>query len=212
MSEAVAERRALKDRILEVALLHAAFDGWSRKTLLHAASDAGVDAPTARRLFPRGGDSLVEWLDDWADRQMLEAAATEDLGALPVRRRIAWLVRHRLEPLGHHREAMRRAAVAHGLPTNLVTASRSVWRTVDRIWEAAGLGGTPGEGFSYYSRRATLAAVLVGTFLYWLEDQSESFADTWAFLDRRIEDVMRIGQARSWLEGFLGRRPKAAAT
>jgi ubiquinone biosynthesis protein COQ9 len=107
---------------------------------------------------------------------------------------------------------MRRAAVAHGLPTNLVTASRSVWRTVDRIWEAAGLGGAPGEGFSYYSRRATLAAVLVGTFLYWLEDQSESFADTWAFLDRRIEDVMRMGQARTWLEGLLGRRPKAAAT
>ena len=67
----------------------------SGKTLLHAASDAGVDAPTARRLFPQGGDSLVEWLDDWADRQMLEAAAPEDLGALPVRRRIAWLVRER---------------------------------------------------------------------------------------------------------------------
>lgn len=210
MSEAVAERRELKDRVLEAALLHAAFDGWSRKTLAHAASDAGLDAASARRLFPQGGDSLIEWLDDWADRRMLEAAASEDLSALPVRRRIAWLVRHRLEPLGHHREAMRRAAVAHGLPTNLVTTSRSLWRTVDRIWEAAGLGGSPGEGFSYYSRRATLAAVLLATFLYWLEDQSESFADTWAFLDRRIEDVMRFGSIRARFEGLLGRRSRPA--
>ena len=71
MSEAVEERRALKDKLLEAALLHAAFDGWSRRTLLNAAKDAGVDPATARRLFPHGGDSLLEWLDDWADRQML---------------------------------------------------------------------------------------------------------------------------------------------
>ena len=43
MSEAVEERRALKDKLLESALLHAAFDGWSRRTLLNAAKDAGVD-------------------------------------------------------------------------------------------------------------------------------------------------------------------------
>ena len=33
MSEAIEERRALKDRVLEAALPHAAFDGWSRRTL-----------------------------------------------------------------------------------------------------------------------------------------------------------------------------------
>ncbi len=32
MSEAMEERRAAKDRVLEAALMHAAFDGWSRKT------------------------------------------------------------------------------------------------------------------------------------------------------------------------------------
>ena len=75
MTDALAERRALKDRLLEAALLHAAFDGWSRRTLINAAADAGLDAATARRLFPQGGDSLLAWLDDWADRRMLEALA-----------------------------------------------------------------------------------------------------------------------------------------
>ena len=212
MSEAVAERRALKDKLLESALLHAAFDGWSRRTLLNAAKDAGVDAGTARRLFPRGGDSLLEWLDDWADRQMLAATKGEDLAQLPVRRRIARLARARLEALGQHREALRRAAVAHLLPGNVLGSGRSLWQTVDRMWQAAGLGGDPAEGFSYYSRRATLAGVLTATFLYWLQDQSDGFAETWAFLDRRIDDVMRFGQASSRFTSMFGRggRPASA--
>ena len=213
----LAERREFRDRLLEAALAHAAFDGWSRRTLLNAAVDAGIDAGTARRLFPRGGDGLLAWLDDWADRRMLAAVAGEELDRLPVRRRIARLVRARLEPLEAHREAMRRAALANGvLPGNLAASGRAVWRTADRMWEAAGLAG-PGaaaEGFSHYSRRATLAAVLAATFLYWLEDRSDGSADTWAFLDRRIEGVMRIGKARSRIEGWLGPfsgRPRAPA-
>jgi len=101
MSEAMNERRALKDRVLEAALAHAAFDGWSRRTLVNGARDAGVDQPTADRLFPRGGDSLLEWLDDWADRRMLEAAGDAGAGGgFSVRRRIAGLIRARLQALG----------------------------------------------------------------------------------------------------------------
>lgn len=206
VGDPLVERRDLRDRILEAALAHAAFDGWSRRTLVNAAADAGIEPGAARRLFPRGGDGLLAWLDDWADRRMLAAVAGEELTRLPVRRRIARLVRARLEPLENHREAMRRAALANGLsPGKLAASSRAVWRTADRTWEAAGLGGAgaAAEGFSHYSRRATLAAVLGATFLYWLEDRSDGSADTWAFLDRRIEDVMRIGKARSRLEGWL---------
>jgi ubiquinone biosynthesis protein COQ9 len=132
-----------------------------------------------------------------------------------VRRRIALLVRTRLELLTPHREAIRRAAVARGLPANLAGSGRALWHTVDLMWRAAGLGGDPKEGFSYYSRRASLGGVLLTTFLYWLDDQSEGCADSWAFLDRRIEDVMRVGRARAELErraGWLfGHRPDAAA-
>lgn len=213
MHDALGERRELKDRVLEAALLHAAFDGWSRRTLVNAASDVGVDPATARRLFPQAGDSLLDWLDDWADRRMLESLSGEELQRLPVRQRIARLVRARLEPLTPHREAIRRAAVAAGMPSNVAQAGQGLWRTVDRIWQAAGMGGDPREGFSYYSRRATLAAVLLATFFYWLDDQSEDCADSWAFLDRRIEDAMRVGRARSQLErwfGRLGGRPRAS--
>ncbi|MEZ5863662.1 MAG: COQ9 family protein [Geminicoccaceae bacterium] len=208
--DAVAGRVAEKDAILEAALGHAAFDGWSRRTLLQAASEVGIDKATARRLFPQGGDSLLAWLDDWADRKMLEAAEPAGLATLPVRQRIATLIRCRLEVLGEHKEALRRAAVARGTPRNLVGGGRAFWRTLDRIWEAAGFGANGGSrGFSYYSRRTTLGAVLTSTFLYWLEDHSPGHADSWAFLDRRIENVMRFGQLTGRLQGFFDNLPGA---
>jgi ubiquinone biosynthesis protein COQ9 len=206
-SDAMAERIAQKDRILEASLVHAAFDGWSRRTLLQAAEDAGFDAVTARRLFPQGGDSLLAWLGDWADRRMLAATDPESLARLPVRERIIKLVRTRIEVLEDHKEAMRRAALIRGNPANLGTAGKALWRTVDRIWDAAGFPATREQGLSRYSRRVTLATVLITTVLYWLEDISPDNEETWAFLDRRIEDVMRIGQVRGQLEGLLRNVP-----
>ncbi len=212
MSEAVARRVALKDRILEAALLHAPFDGWTDRTLVRAAEDAGVDAATARRLFPRGGDSLLEWLDEWADRRMLAAVEEEDLARLPVHRRIERLVWARLLALAPHREALRRAVVARGLPQNLPGGVQALWRTVDRIWQAAGVRPEEDAGLSWYTRRALLAAILVATFLYWLEDESDDFTATRAFLQRRIREVLGLGRTVSRLLDLLPvpRRPDAA--
>lgn len=208
-SDAMAERVAQKDAILEAALVHAAFDGWSRRTMLQAAEDAGFDAATARRLFPQGGDSLLAWLGDWADRRMLETVDHESLARMPVRERIATLVRTRIEVLDDHKEAMRRAALIRGNPANITTAGKALWRTVDRIWDAAGFPVSREQGLSRYSRRATLAGVLISTVLYWLEDISPDNEETWTFLDRRIEDVMRIGQVRGQVKGLLRGLPGA---
>jgi ubiquinone biosynthesis protein COQ9 len=205
----MAARIAQKDNILEAALVHAAFDGWSRRTLLQAAADVGLDAAAARRLFPQGGDGLLAWLGDWADRRMLERVDRDSLTRLPVRQRITRLVRARIEVLDDHKEAMRRAALVRGNPANLGTAGKALWRTVDRIWDAAGFPNSREQGLSRYSRRSTLAAVLVATLLYWLEDISPDNEETWAFLDRRIEDVMRFGQWRGKVLGMINNLPGA---
>src|SRR3546814_16617611 len=60
------------------------------------------------------------------------------------------------------------------------------------MWYAAGDTATD---WNFYSKRALLAAVYSSTLLYWLNDRSEGFVDTWGFLDRRIGDVMRIPRA-----------------
>jgi ubiquinone biosynthesis protein COQ9 len=83
-------------------------------------------------------------------------------------------------------------------------AIRLLYETVDGIWYAAGDSATD---FSFYTKRATLAGIYAATLLYWLEDRSPGFADTRAFLDRRLAEVARIGQARHRFQTTLDRLP-----
>lgn len=198
----VASREEQRDRLLEAALVHVPFDGWSRRSLLAGARDLELEAGLARRLFPRGGDDLLAQLERWADRRMLARFGPEDLAAMRMRERIAALVRARLEALAPHREAMRRAVAARLLPGNAMAGCASLWRTVDLMWS---LAGDQAEDYSYYTKRSLLAGVWTSTFLFWLEDRSDGFRDSWAFLDRRIGDVMQIGAMRARVGDALGR-------
>ena len=199
MSKAV-ERRSQRDRILEAALQHVPFDGWNRRALFAGAADAGIDTATAKRLFPRGGDDLLTHLDVWADRRLVETVDQKAIDRLRMRERIARLVRTRLEILTPHREAMRRAIAARLLPGNALKAGPALWRTMDLIWAIA---GDRTDDASYYSKRGLLLAVWTSTFFYWLEDQSAGLEDSWAFLDRRIDNVMQIGKVRGQVEGIF---------
>jgi ubiquinone biosynthesis protein COQ9 len=190
----MASREDQRDRLLEAALVHVPFDGWSRRSLFAGARDLGVEPGLARRLFPRGGDDLLAQVERWADRRMLARIDADALAAMRIRERIGTIVRARLEALGPHREAMRRAVAARLLPGNALAGCTSLWRTVDLMWS---LAGDKADDYSYYSKRSLLAAVWTSTFLFWLEDRSDGFRDSWAFLDRRIGDVMQIGALRA---------------
>ncbi len=199
MSKAV-ERQSQRDRILEAALQHVPFDGWIRRALLAGAADIGIDAATAKRLFPKGGDDLLAHLDVWTDRRLVDAVDQRAIDRLRIRERIARLVRMRLEILTPHREAMRRAIAARLLPTNAVAAGPALWRSIDLIWAIA---GDRADDTSYYTKRGLLLAVWTSTFFYWLEDQSPGLEDSWDFLDRRIDNVMQIGKLRGQVEGVF---------
>lgn len=197
------DRQAQKDALLLAALEHVAFDGWSRQSLAAAARDLDLDPTTARRLFPRGGESLLDAFDDWADRRMLERLEADDASTSRVRDRIAAAIRARLEAMAPYREATRRAIAARALPATAMGGLQNLWRTVDRMWLAA--GDTKNDGAAIYTKRASLAGLYTATVLYWLEDTSDAQDDTWAFLDRRIDGVMRLQRLRRQAER-MGRR------
>ncbi len=190
----------LRRRLLDATLPHVPFDGWSERTLRAGAESADVKWPAVRRAFPGGeGDMLGFWNAE-GDRLMIEALAEQDLGAMRIRERIATGVRLRIEPLAGHREALRLALTRAALPTNAPGALRALWRTVDAMWHAAGDDATD---FNYYSKRGLLAGVYSSTLLYWLDDSSEDHTESWAFLDRRIADVLRVPKATSRLKHLL---------
>jgi len=175
------------ERLLDAALTHVPFDGWSPATLGAAARDAAVDPALAAALYPRGGLDLALAYHRRGDAAMREGLAAQDLAALRFRDRVALAVRLRLQAA--ERESVRRASALMALPQNAPEAAKALWSTADAIWNALGDASTDGN---WYSKRAILAGVYGATVLYWLGDTSEGSAETWAFVDRRIEDVMRF--------------------
>ncbi len=210
------EMLRMKDALVEAMLPHAAFDGWSVAALAAAARDLDLDPTLPARLFPGGSAEVVAHFVDFADRAMVEDFAAGGFDGSGIGLQVFQAIRLRLERWADHREAIRRAASVLSLPQNLPLALRLTWGTADSVWRAI---GDQSHDFSWYSKRATLAAVYSATLLYWLDDGSEDNADTWAFLRRRLGDIRNIPKLRERIEGMvagaklggLGRRLKAPA-
>jgi len=145
------------------------------------------------------------------DRALEVYFTAERLQGLKIREKIRALVWRRLEVMGPAREAVRRALATLAMPQNVPLAMRIGWRTTDLMWRIAGDTSTD---FNHYTKRMTLGAVYASTLLVWLDDQSEGWLETGAFLDRRIDDVMRFEKFKAEWRGsserlsisrFLGR-------
>lgn len=194
----------IRQRLLDGLLRNAPFDGWSQLALDAAARDAGVTPEMAAVAFPGGLAQAAEALHDRIDAEMLEKLAGSDLAALKIRERVTFAVCTRLEAAAPHREAFRALASYLANPLNAPLAAKLMWRTVDALWRAIGDVSTD---FAFYTKRATLAGVWGATVMIWLQDQSEDYAETWAFLDRRIDDVMAIEACKGRLRQAFGQIP-----
>lgn len=178
----------LMTRLLEAAKPLVPFDGWTETTLRAAAAEAGIAPALVAAICPRGAVDLALAYHAAGDRAMLARLAEADLDALRFRDRVAFAVRARLEVI-EDRELVRRGMTLFSLPPYAADGARALWQTADHIWTA--LGDTS-QDVNWYTKRATLSGVYGATVLYWLGDDSAGHTRTWAFLDRRIEDVMQI--------------------
>lgn len=183
-----------RDRLIDAALPHVPFDGWTKATLDAAIADSGVDGALARSLFPRGAVDLAAAFHRRGDGMMTARLAETDLAALRYSERVALAIRLRLEVVDEHKEAVRRGTVLFALPQNAAQGAQLIWGTADAIWKA--LGDTSND-LNWYTKRATLSAVYGASALYWLGDTSDGHEATRAFIDRRIADVMRFEKTKA---------------
>ena len=136
------------------------------------------------------------------DRTLTEHFTPERLESLKIREKIRAIVWKRLEIMEPGREAVRRALSILAMPQNVPTA--------DVMWRIAGDTSTD---YNHYTKRLMLGGVYASTLLVWLDDQTDGWAETASFLDRRIDDVMKIeklkadwkGQEHFSVTRFLGR-------
>lgn len=185
---------AAKEQLLDAALPHVAFDGWSETTFKEAMRDSELSATVARAVCPRGAVDLAVAFHKRGDAAMVARLETEDMSDLKFREKITRAVQIRLEVAGEDKEAVRRGATLFALPMHAADGAKLVWGTCDLIWTA--LGDTS-DDINWYSKRATLAGVYSSTVLYWLGDNTPGHQATWAFLDRRISDVMQIEKIKA---------------
>lgn len=183
--------RDARDATIRALLPLVPAQGWTSRSIAAGLAAAGLPREEATFLFPRGAVSAVEaWLD-LADREMVEAAG--DLAGLRTPDRIRALVAARLRQAAPHKEAMRQAMALLALPWNAPAGLRSAARTASAMWYAA---GDRSADFSWYTRRASLAAIYGATLAYWLRDDSEDIGPALDFLDRRMADLARLGRCR----------------
>ena len=201
----------LRQRLALAVGENAVFDGWTRTAVDTAANQLGIDRNQARLAMPKTQAGMIDVYIQGVDRALEQGLPPERLAALKIRERIRTLVWTRLEIMEPAREAVRRGLAILAWPQNLPLAARIGWRTADLMWRLAGDTSTD---FNHYTKRMTLGAVYSSTLLVWLDDRSEGFADTAAFLDRRIDDVMKFEKWKAQWRGsdqrlslsrFLGR-------
>lgn len=175
----------------------AVFDGWSDAAVGTAAAQHGIDPRAARLAFPRGAiDMIAAWIER-IDADMAVALPAADLAKFPVRERIRRLVQFRLDAVDANREALRRALAVLAMPRHAAEAVRLGWNSADVMWRLAGDNATD---YNHYTKRAILAGIYAATLAVLAQDESHGMVDTCAFLDRRIEGVMRFEKAKArWL-------------
>ncbi|MGC6453864.1 MAG: COQ9 family protein [Candidatus Puniceispirillaceae bacterium] len=178
--------------IIEAALVHVPFDGWSDAALRAGAADAGCTDDDVTRLFPGGALDAIIMHSAMADRAMVEAFESMEGRPDRVHLMIRAMILIRLEQAAPHKEAVRRGLTVLAVPANALASARALYATVDSMWRAAGQLDTD---ISFYTKRATLAAVYSATLLAWIADTTGNPEVIESFLDRRLRDVAQIPKA-----------------
>lgn len=194
---------ALRHRLALPVGEHAVFDGWTDRAVVSAAASIGVDPDAACLAFPKTPAAMIEAWIDGIDAAMEAHFTPEVVAAMKVRDRIRAMIWFRLETTGPARESVRSALAILALPPNIPLALKTGWRSADRMWRLAGDTATD---YNHYTKRLILSGVYTATLLAWLDDQSEGWSATAAFLDRRLAGVMKFEKAKAgWRANAIGR-------
>ncbi|MCY4303409.1 MAG: COQ9 family protein [Aestuariivita sp.] len=185
----------IKNQILDAALPRVPFKGWSDAVFNRAVTDVGVDMVTVQSFYPKGALGLAVEYHRRGDKLMLDRLEEPDLSNWRFRDCVSIAVKFRLEAIDK-KEIARRSITLFSLPQNSLEGVRLVWETCDKILRT--LGDTSNDT-SWHTKRLILSSVYLTTLLYWIGDKSSDNMATWDFLDRRIDNVMKIKKMKAKL-------------
>ena len=181
----------IKKKIIRCALPEVIFDGWNLRLIDKCARECGFDPDVVGALFPSGISDVLLYYSNYCDDIMLDEMSNIDQKNMRIRDQVSLAVKTRFEILNQHREASKLAASYWSVPTRAGQAGKLVWQSADKIWLWAGDTATD---YNRYTKRALLSGILSSSALVWMSDEATGLDKTKAFIDRRIEDVMKLNK------------------
>ena len=150
--------------------------------------------------FPNGIQDVAIFYAQNINEQAVQALGAEK--NLRTNEKIIYLIMKRFELMAEDKEFIRKlSAYFASRPQSWGVVVCDFFKNVSEIWDEAGDKSTD---YNYYTKRGILASVYAPTILYWLQDESENFADTQDFLKRKIAGVMKFGIVKAKFKGFFG--------
>ena len=184
----------LRSKFLLLAVAEVPFSGWTEELLQVIEQKMELDSGYSMILFEGGIKDLIVFYEKTQDQAMLDDLAIHK-EELRVREKVALGVKTRITSRSKTNKAvLSKLMKFYSNPLNVSLGIKNMWDTVDKIWYYAGDQSTD---YNYYTKRLLLSAVYSSTLIYYLSDKSEQHQKTWEFLDKRIADVLKIGNFKN---------------
>lgn len=196
-----------KDKILNAALNFVPNFGWNQQSIAAGAQSIGFSG-IAHGMFPREGYDLVNHFYIKCNEELVEIlskeALTRDSRRTAVTNFVQNALEQRLRMLLPHIDNWYQAMSLMVMPANIPDATKNLYTMVDDVCYYAGDRST---NFSWYTKRAGVAAAYAVTELVLIQDKSEGFADTWTFLSKSIQQLSEADKFCKQTEAVLTGMP-----
>ena len=169
--------------------------GWTWDAL-HKAAKTAKKAKNSNReelqiLFENKISNIIGTFNDKLDEDMYVIFNSESDKELGTTDTVKELILSRLKASKNYKSIIKTSLFFMAQPRNAYDALNQLMKTSNKIWEIA---GDTSSGRTFYSKRLILSGVYSSTLAHWLAKETRSIEESEDFLDRRLDDVKKIGK------------------
>lgn len=188
-----------KQQILQEVFSELPFADWDERLFFKIEEKLGMVKNEHVLLYPSGIQELVDEYEQYLDELMLgKLKNISSEKSSKIRDKIKYAICCRLEnDIPHFKLILAKTTKFYKKLNNLNLGLKTTWRTVDLMWKFAGDTSTD---YNYYTKRGLLFGVYTATSLHYLKDESKGNEATWHFLDKRLNDILKINKLKKCLD------------
>lgn len=191
---------ATESQILSSALQQVPKHGFTEQALEIGAREAGyLDVTT--NLFPRGAFDLIIYHLSTRRLALKEEVQFASDAHMGVGAKVRALALHRLRANGSVIGSWQQALAVMAQPAYIPASLHELSLLSDEIWF---LAGDTAVDISWYTKRASLAAIYSSAEVFMTTDTSNNFKETESFLDRRLQELRNVGGSLGAIGEWVG--------